>query len=64
MLPVTQQLRESKREMVGAIALGLEPYNPPINSLVRFRNFNNFAAQMTAHENAQIQAIPTYVTLI
>ena len=39
-------------------------YDLPVNSLVGFRNFNNFAAQMTTHEDAQIQAIPDYVTLI
>src|SRR4051794_33066929 len=32
-------------------------YNPPVNSLVRFRNFNNFVAPMTTHEDAQIQPI-------
>jgi len=29
-----------------------QTYNPPVNSLVRLRNFNNFAAQMTTHEDA------------
>ena len=35
-----------------------------VNSLVGFRNFNNFAAQMTTHEDPQIQAILDYATLI
>ena len=39
-------------------------YNPPVNSLVGFRNFNNFVAQMTTHEYTQIQAIHIYMTLI
>ena len=33
-----------------------------VNSLVGFRNFNNFAAQMTTREDVQIQAIQDYVT--
>lgn len=33
-----------------------------VNSLVRFRYFNNFAAQMTTHEDARILWIYAYVT--
>jgi hypothetical protein len=39
-------------------------YNPPVNSLVVLRKFNNFAVQMTTHEDDEIQEIHSYVTLI
>ena len=44
--------------------VGLEATTLRSNSLVGFRNFNNFAAQMTTHEGAQMQAIHAYVTVL
>ena len=44
--------------------VGLEATTLRSNSLVGFRNFNNFAAQMTTHEYTRMQAIHTYMTLI
>ena len=32
-------------------------YNPPVNSLVRCRNFKNLAAQMITHGNVKNQAV-------
>ena len=32
-------------------------YNPPVNSLVRCRNFNDIAAQMTPHGNPKNQSV-------
>jgi hypothetical protein len=39
-------------------------YNPPVNSLVGYSKFNNFAMQMTTHEAAQILEAHAFVTLI
>jgi len=39
-------------------------YNPPVNSLVALRRFNNLAAQMTTHEGTQTRTMCAYVPLI
>ena len=44
--------------------VGLEPYNPPVNSLAGCSKSNNFAAQMTTHGNTTVLEVANIVTLI